>query len=189
MYQKMTIKDTVRVPPDLLGRDVEESLHKSLSREYEGEIKEGMGVILAVTGIDEIGDGEIRPEDAGVHYPVTYTSLVFKPELHEIVEGEVVEVTDFGAFVRIGPIDGLCHISQVMDDYVDYDEKQEMLVGKDGKRTLKTGDTVRARVTAVSLDTAESNKVNLTMRQPTLGKLEWVQEDLEEDEEDEEGDE
>jgi len=185
MYQKLTVKDDVRVPPELLGRDVEASVRSSLQQQYEGEIHKDLGVVLAVTDIQDIGDGDIKPEDAGVYYPVTYEALVYQPELHEVVEGEVVDVTDFGAFIRIGPIDGLCHISQIMDEYVNFDEKQEMLVGEDGSRTLKKGDKVRARVTAVSLKSTD-NKVNLTMRQPTLGKLEWVKEHLEELEEDEE---
>lgn len=188
MYKKLTIEDEIRVSPELLGRDVEQSILKSLSKQLEGRIKDKLGVVLAVTGIDEMGDGDIQPEDAGVYYPVTYQALVYQPELHEIIEGEVVDVTEFGAFVRMGPIDGLCHISQIMDDYVDYDENQEMLVGEDGNKTLMQGDTVRARVTAVSLDKSADNKVNLTMRQPTLGKLEWIDEEFEEDEEDEEDD-
>ncbi|MDY6771214.1 MAG: DNA-directed RNA polymerase [Candidatus Nanohaloarchaea archaeon] len=186
MYKKLTIEEEVRVSPELLGRDVEESVRKSLAKQLEGSIEENLGVVLAVTGIDDIGDGDIEPEDAGVYYPVTYKALVYQPELHEIIEGEVVDITEFGAFVRFGPIDSLCHISQIMDDYVDYDENQEMLVGEDGSKTLMKGDTVRARVTAVSLEKSADNKVNLTMRQPTLGKLEWVEEELEEDDEEDE---
>lgn len=187
MYKKLTIHDDIRVPPELLGRDIEESVHQSLAQQLEGRINGDMGVVLAITDIQEIGEGEIEPEDAGVHYPTTYEALVYQPELHEIVEGEVVDITEFGAFIRIGPIDGLCHISQVMDNYVNFDEKQEMLVGEDGNKTLKKGDRVRARITAVSLNQSSDNKVNLTMRQPTLGNLEWIEETLEElDEEEEE---
>lgn len=186
MYKAQTIEERIRVDPELLGRDLQESVLQSLSRQLEGAITEDLGVVLAVTEVANIGEGDIEPEDAGVHYPVTYKTLSFEPELHEVVEGEVVDVTDFGAFIRIGPIDGLCHISQIMNQYVDYDENQEMLVGEEGSKTLKQGDTVRARITAVSLDDSADNKVNLTMRQPTLGKLEWIEEELEEDEDDEE---
>jgi DNA-directed RNA polymerase subunit E' len=46
----------------------------------------------------------------------------------------VVEIADFGAFVRIGPVDALLHVSQLMDDYISYDEKQGVLLGKESKR-------------------------------------------------------
>ncbi|MDY6777992.1 MAG: DNA-directed RNA polymerase [Candidatus Nanohaloarchaea archaeon] len=185
MYKVLHVEEDVRVPPDLLGRDIQQSIRESLRRKYEGSIHERMGVVLAVKEIINIKDGDIQPEDAGVHYPVEYKVLVYEPELHEIVEGEVVDVTEFGAFIRIGPIDGLCHISQIMDEYVNFDEKQEMLIGEEGNKTLQKGDRVRARVTAVSLEDSADNKVNLTMRQPTLGKLEWIEEELEEEDEEE----
>jgi DNA-directed RNA polymerase subunit E' len=95
------------------------------------------------------------------------------------VEGEVVEVADFGAFVRIGPIDALLHVSQLMDDFISYDEKQGVLLGKETKRRLSTGDQVRVRITAVSLGRAgTSGKIGVTARQPFLGKLEWIESEV-----------
>ncbi len=186
MYKKAKVKDQIRVDPTLLGRDIEESVFSSLKKQYEGHIVEDLGMVLKVDEITDIGDGEIKAGDAGVYYSVDYNLYSYEPELHEVVEGEVTEVTEFGAFIRVGPIEGLCHISQIMDDYVNYDETQGMLVGKDGTRTLKTGDKVRTRITAVSMKKNKDNKVNLTMRQPTLGKIDWIKEELEELEKEEE---
>jgi DNA-directed RNA polymerase subunit E' len=105
--------------------------------------------------------------------------LTFSPEIQEIVEGEVVEIATFGAFVRVGPIDALLHMSQLMDDYIAYDEKQGSLMGKETKRRLTKGDHVRVRITAVSLGRGASGKVGVTARQPLLGKIEWRRKDLE----------
>ena len=101
------------------------------------------------------------------------------PELYEVVEGEVVDVVEFGVFVRLGPLDGLIHISQIMDDYVSYDPKREAIIGKETGRVIEKGDKVRARIVAVSLREARKrgSKIALTMRQPGLGKLEWIEED------------
>ena len=91
----------------------------------------------------------------------------------------MVEIADFGAFVRIGPIDALLHVSQVMDDFISYDEKQGVLLGKETKRKLMSGDQVRVRVTAVSLGRAgSSGKIGVTSRQPFLGRLEWIENDV-----------
>jgi DNA-directed RNA polymerase subunit E' len=90
-----------------------------------------------------------------------------------------VEIADFGAFVRIGPVDALLHVSQLMDDYISYDEKQGVLLGKETKRKLTSGDQVRVRITAVSLGRAgSSGKIGVTARQPFLGKLEWLRQDV-----------
>jgi DNA-directed RNA polymerase subunit E' len=114
-----------------------------------------------------------------VYQRVRYNAVVFTPQLQEVVEGSVVEILKFGAFIRFGPLDGLLHISQVMDDRVDVDEEGQRLVGKDSKRDLRIGDRVRTRVVAVSLNerAPRESKIGLTMRQPALGKIDWIEED------------
>jgi DNA-directed RNA polymerase subunit E' len=179
MYSQVTFTENIKVPPQLLGEDVEESINESLKNQFEGQIDPDLGVVLAVKAVDDIGEGEIRPEEAGVYYPVTADVITFMPEMHEVVVGEVSDITEFGAFIDLGPMEGLCHVSQIMDDYVSYNEEQHVLAGEDGSRTLQEGDVVKARVTAVSLD-ENDQKVNLTMRQPGLGKLDWIAEEAEE---------
>lgn len=182
MYSQITFREKIKVPPQLLGGDVEDAIKESLQDQYEGQINPDLGVVLAVNTVDNIEDGEIKPEDAGVYYPVDAEVVTYMPEMHEVVIGEVSEITEFGAFINIGPVEGLCHVSQIMDDYVSYNDEQGVLAGEDGKKTLQEGDTVKARITAVSLD-ENDHKINLTMRQPGLGKLAWIEEEAEELEE------
>ncbi len=175
MYKRLTIEDSVRVPPEHFGEDVEESVKHGLNSEVAGKIFEDIGVVLTIETVKNVEGGDIKPEDAGVHYDVEYDALVFQPELHEAVVGEVVDVTSFGAFIRIGPFDGLCHVSQIMDEYVNLDEENNILVSEENQFNLQIDDQVTARVIAVSLGKQESNKINLTMRQPGLGKEEWIE--------------
>lgn len=186
MYKKLTIQDTVRVPPQHLGDDLDLNVKSGLESEVEGRINEEVGVVVGIDEVHSIEGGDIKPEDAGVHYDVEYSAIVFEPELHEVINGEVVDITNFGAFIRIGPFDGLCHVSQVMDEYVNLDEENDMLVSDEEELSLEIGDTVTARIIAVSLEKQDTNKINLTMRQPGLGKDEWIEKYEEEQEEDEE---
>ncbi len=87
--------------------------------------------------------------------------------------GRVKDIADFGAFLTIGPIEGMIHVSQTMDDFVSF-SKDKVLVGKESKRTLKIGDVCKAKIIAVSFKEANNPKLGLTMRQPGLGKLEWA---------------
>ncbi len=190
MYKRLTIQDSVRVPPQHLGENVSESVRDGLRDEVEGDIVEDVGVVLGVEGVNSVEEGDIEPEDAGIHYQVEYEALVFEPNLHEVINGEVVDITEFGAFIRIGAFDGLCHVSQIMDEYVNLDDEASMLISEDQDRALEVGDTVTSRIIAVSLGKQDTNKINLTMRQPGLGKEEWIEmyeeEKAEEEEEDEE---
>lgn len=185
----MTLEDLVRVPPRRFGDPLEETIEDILRvgyeyrgrREggYEGRMDKDLGILLAIIKIKEIKDGVVIPGDGAAYHTTTFDVLTFKPELQEILDGEVVEIVEFGAFMRFGPLDGLVHVSQITDDYIVYDEKRGALIGKETHRVLMVGDRIRARIVAVSLnpDKTRENKINLTMRQPGLGKHEWLEED------------
>lgn len=170
MYKIIGVKEEVRVPPEKFSQDLEESIKDSLGMKIEGKlISELGGVVVAVVGVRDVGEGRMIPEDGAFFFPAEVELLVYAPEMQEIVEGAVVDVTEFGAFVRMGPIDGLVHVSQVMDDFVSYDKKSAIFSGRESKKTVKEGDDVRARVVSISL--SKGNKIGLTMRQPLLGGI------------------
>ncbi|MDK2825610.1 DNA-directed RNA polymerase, subunit E' [Methanolobus vulcani] len=177
MYKKMKLADTIRVAPDLLGKDVNENVKNALKHKLEGRIDKEIGAIVAITQINEIGEGHILVGDGAVYYDVNFDAIVFVPTIQEVIEGEVVETVDFGAFVSIGAMDGLLHVSQVTDDFMSYDGKNGRLVSKNGGRALSEGDKVRARIVAVSINEREprESKIGLTMRQHSLGKFEWLE--------------
>ncbi len=180
MYKIFKIKDRIRVPPELFSSELKGAVTKSIKDAYVNQLSSTYGLFLSIVRVDEIGEGRIIPGDGAIHYETTFDMLSYKPELHEVVEGDVSEITEFGAFVRIGPIDGLVHVSQVMDDFVSF-SKTGSLQGKENKRTLKTRDRIKARVVAVSIKSLQTAKIGLTMRQVGLGKLEWIEEDKEKD--------
>ena len=56
-------------------------------------------------------------------------------EAGNILEGKVINITNFGAFVEVGGKTGLVHISEVADSYV-----------KDIREHLKEQDVVKVKV-------------------------------------------
>jgi DNA-directed RNA polymerase subunit E' len=180
MYQMVTREEVVRIPPEQLTENVEEVVERLTQENFEGKISKGGGLTVLTTNIERLGEGRIVHGDGAVYQGVRYDALIFVPELQEIVHGTVCEMLRFGAFVRFGPLDGLLHISQVMDDRIDVDVSNSRLMGKDSRRDLKVGDDARARVVAVSINerSPRESKIGLTMRQPALGKFDWIEEDL-----------
>ena len=175
MFKLITLQDTIRIPPETFGNPLEKVGRDQVKAKYEGVVDEELGYVIAVTRVDVSPIGKIIPGDGATYHKVAFSLLAFYPVIQEVVEGDVVEIADFGAFVRIGPVDALLHVSQLMDDYISYDEKQGVLLGKESKRKLASGDQVRVRITAVSLGRAgSSGKIGVTARQPCLGKLEWI---------------
>jgi DNA-directed RNA polymerase subunit E' len=175
MFKLITLLDTIRIPPETFGNPLEKVGLDQVKAKYEGIVDEELGYVIAVNKVEVSPVGKIIPGDGATYHKVTFSLLTFYPVIQEIVEGDVVEIADFGAFVRIGPVDALLHVSQLIDDYMSYDEKQGVLLGKETKRKLTSGDQVRVRITAVSLGRAgSSGKIGVTARQPFLGKLEWL---------------
>ena len=178
MYSIYTIRDTLRVPPKALGGKLKETIVTIAQKEYEGIVDEDLGVVVAVTGAEKSGEGKVVPGDGNIYFDVNIDMLIYKPELQEVVEAVVSEITEFGAFIRTGPIEGLVHVSQIMDDYINHDAKLPGFVGKETKKKLVLDDVVLARTVTCSLKgSVSSSKVGYTLRQLGLGKKDWFKAD------------
>lgn len=176
MFYKLKVQDHIRVPPDQFGKDLKEAIFLQIRKKYDGFISKSIGVVLDVVAVEDVGEGVIIPGDGASYYSTIFSILVFRPELQETCYGVVKDIADFGAFMTIGPIDGMIHISQTMNDFVSF-TKDKVLQGKDSNRVLKIGDVCKAKIIAVSYKDITNPKIGLTMRQQALGKLEWVTED------------
>ncbi len=178
MYYMSKIEDTVRIPPYRFEEDRKAVAIETLNEKYNGVLDKELGLMVCVNSIDELGEGKLIMGDGAAFHKVKFNAIFYKPEQQEIVEGEVIEIAEFGAFVRMGPMDGLVHVSQVTDDYINYDNKRGALIAKESNKVLEEGDQVRARIVALSLKgkSIKTSRIGLTMRQNNLGKLEWIEE-------------
>ena len=174
MYYIAEIQDEVRVPPVLFSMEIKDAVKESISLAYENKWFDGIGTVLAITDVGEISEGKVLPGDGAAYFDTTFKALVFQPEVHEVLEGEVVDAADFGAFVRIGPMDAICHVSQLMDDKAKFDEKNKLFQGTRTKKSIKVGDIVRARISSIGMR-REQLKIALTMRSPGLGNIKWLE--------------
>ncbi|MBR9676370.1 DNA-directed RNA polymerase [Candidatus Woesearchaeota archaeon] len=178
MFYKVLLKDHIRVSPDLFSEELKNAVSIEIKKQFEGFISKELGIVIDVYDIAKIGEGVIIPGDGAAYYDTEFTLVTYKPELQEILPGAIKDIADFGAFISIGPIDGMIHISQTMDDFVSF-SKDKVLLGKESKKTLKVGDKCKARIIAVSYKDVANPKIGLTMRQDLLGKLEWITETIE----------
>ena len=179
VFSISTLVDVVRIPPSLFGTTLKKAAVNILKEKYESMINAELGYIIMILDakVDEMG--KMIAGDGGTFHKVQFEALTFYPKLQEIVQGEIVDITDFGAFVRIGPTDALLHLSQVMDDYLKSDVASGMIIANQSGRTLKVGSMIRTRITAVSLGKAATmGKIGITCRQPFLGTKEWIEEEI-----------
>jgi DNA-directed RNA polymerase subunit E' len=179
LFSISTLQDVVRIPPSLFGTTLKKAVVNILKSKYESMINANLGYIIMIMDAKVEPMGKMIAGDGGTYHKVEFNALTFYPKLQEIVQGELVDITDFGAFVRIGPTDALLHLSQVMDDYLKSDVQAGVILANQSGRTLKVGSTIRTRITAVSLGKAASmGKIGITCRQPFLGADEWIAEEI-----------
>ncbi len=175
MYMVHTIKDTFKMSPEYFDQNIEDVAVKILRGKYEGTIDKDLGVVMVIFNVRNISDGTILPGDPATHHDVEFDALTYMPQVDEVVAGKVTDLVDFGAFVRIGPMEGLVHVSQIAGEYISLNRKIPAFVSKQGTRSLKKGDTVYAKVSTVSMkNSIKDSKIALTMKPEGLGKLEWI---------------
>ena len=174
MFYVAEVEDHVRVEPRHFGLATKDAVSEQLQESYVKTMHKELGFVISVIGVADVGEGVIIPGDGAAYYKSRFTVLVWRPELHELIPGTIKEITNFGAFMQIGPTQGMIHISQTMEDFVSL-SKTGNLQGKVSKRSLNVGDNCLARIVAVSYKAGEP-KIGLTMRQPGLGKIEWIEE-------------
>lgn len=169
MYEIVTMRSKIKLPAKYLeSNDRDKYLIEAINKEISGKVIDNRLLGIACIKINEIGKGEIFMGEPDAYYETTFDILAFQPNLKEVYRGQVVDINETFAMVNIGPVDGAIHISQVMDDFAEYDNGA--FVGRKSKETIKTGDTVLASITAISTKTGL--KIGMTMRSIGLGKLE-----------------
>jgi DNA-directed RNA polymerase subunit E' len=179
MFARVRMSDVVRIPPNRLTNSLKDTAIGILKEKYESMISPDLGYVIMIIDATASSVGKLVAGDGATYHKVTFEALTFYPKLQEVVEGEVVEITEFGAFVRIGPTDALLHLSQIADDYLKSDVKQGIILANQSARSLKIGSRIRARVTAVSLGKgAAMGKIGITCRQPFLGATEWIEQEI-----------
>jgi len=179
MFQIIEVEDVVRVEPLDFSETLNKMAEKVLKLKYESTLSPDFGYVILIIGVKADKVGKILPSDGATYHTVTFKLLTYLPKLQEVVEGEVVEITDFGAFIRIGPTDALLHLSQITDEYLNSDVRQGLITAQQSNRVISVGTRMRVRVTALSLARGSSmGKIGVTCRQPFLGANDWIEEDL-----------
>ena len=102
-------------------------------------------------------------------------------ENNEVIDGAVSEISEYGAFVRIGPVEALLHKSQILDEpvQVHLGVQSKRIEGTQSGKHLEEGSPVRSRIVSKSINQNDprSSKIGLNCKMEGLGALDWVGEE------------
>jgi DNA-directed RNA polymerase subunit E' len=94
--------EIVGISPSDFGKPLERVVLENLKSRYEGAVDEELGYVILVIDAKVSKIGRLLPRDGATYHRCTFRLLSYIPEVNEVVLGEVVEITDFGCFVRVG---------------------------------------------------------------------------------------
>ncbi|MEM1643598.1 MAG: DNA-directed RNA polymerase [Desulfurococcaceae archaeon] len=174
LYRVYKLKSVIRIPPEDFEKPLKRIAIKVLSNTYEGVVSKNLGVIIAVLDANPAPEGKVIHGDGASYHETEFTVLAFNPVLQEVVEGEVVTVANYGVFVDLGAVDGFIHRSQISEEEIEYDPVRPALRLASSGRFLEKGDVVRARIYNIAASAQKGLRISLTIRQPNLGKVEWL---------------
>ncbi|MEY3090831.1 MAG: ribosomal protein [Pseudomonadota bacterium] len=137
-----------------LGEDLEAFLHVS-EISWDKNVKHPKDYL---ENNQEINVEVIEVDKEGRRLRVSLKNLLSKPmdaftsdyKIGDVVTGTVTSVTDFGAFVKIGTVEGLLHNQEISWDKT-----------KNAKSELKVGDEVKVKIIKIDKD---AGKVSLSKK-------------------------
>ena len=103
----------IRVPPELLNENYNKAVMDASKSMLEGKLVDmeneehrsvGKSFVILLENITLKGNGSIVHGDGGVYQTIQYSALAYYPRMHEIVDGIVMFIQKFGAFIKFGPI-------------------------------------------------------------------------------------
>ncbi|XVE81754.1 hypothetical protein DITRI_Ditri15bG0090900 [Diplodiscus trichospermus] len=71
---------------------------------FKEKASEDHGYFLAVTSLKSIGKAEIMDESGNIVFTVVFTCRTFKPLKGEVLQGVVRYISQYGVFLRCGPV-------------------------------------------------------------------------------------
>ncbi len=137
----------IRRYPDLL-------VHRAIKAVLEGK-RYDAGNLEALGA--HCSETERRADDATRDVEAWLKSYYMRDHVGEEFDGTISGVTNFGVFVTLDElyIDGLVHISDLGQDYFQYDQQRHLLRGERTGARYQLGGRVRVKVVRVNLEQAK----------------------------------
>jgi ribonuclease R len=140
----------IRRYPDL-------TVHRLLERTFSRDSTRGARIGSDKTELAALGDhcskterrADMAERELIKLKLLTYLSERVGLELEVVITG----VADYGFFCQAEdlPVEGLVHVSTLLEDYYDFDERSHSLIGRRTRRRFRLGDKVRVQVVRVDL--------------------------------------
>ena len=118
MYTLEVREDTIRIPAEYIreGQSLSQHVDRLAHQAFEGKFDDDDNFVVVTYDHKMIDRGRIIHGDGAIYQNVRFKAVLFNLDTNEIVDGAVSEILEFGAFVQMGPLEGLLHKSQILEE-------------------------------------------------------------------------
>ena len=75
-----------------LGKPTEQAIEAALEQAFIDKVISGVGLVVTLYNLVEVGDGKVYHSDGGTHYHVLFEVVAFRPFTGELLTGVVKEM-------------------------------------------------------------------------------------------------
>ncbi|RAL38480.1 hypothetical protein DM860_002458 [Cuscuta australis] len=107
MFYQSEVEHTLRLPPRLLGLELEEAIKEELEGLFVDKVIPELGLCISVYDIRSIHGGFILPRDGASTYTVKFRLIMFRPFVGEVIAARLKESTKIGLRLSLGFFDDI----------------------------------------------------------------------------------
>ncbi|KAM5552968.1 DNA-directed RNA polymerase V subunit 7 [Rosa sericea] len=162
MYLKVELRWSIVVPPKSLDKDgvkFQTELSRRLLDDFATKrATKDLGYFLAVTTVESIGEGKVRPDTGEVKFPVVFSCITFKLFRGEIIHAVVYKVLRHGVCLRCGPVEKMFLSANKIPDYQYIPREDDSVFLNQEKPHSRIGKDVTIRCVVIGTRWVEAER-------------------------------
>lgn len=169
MFYHLELNHELSLHPRYFGDQLVETVKQKLFCDVEGTCTGKYGFVIAITSIDDIGDGLIESSTGFATYHLKFKAIVFRPFKNEVLDGIVEQVNKVGIFIRSGPLNSFISRHSIPPD-MQFDTTSISYKSEDETMVIQAASHVRYKVVGTRVDASDIFAIG-TLMDDYLGPL------------------
>ncbi|TNV76217.1 hypothetical protein FGO68_gene17022 [Halteria grandinella] len=167
MFFFVKIQKHIRLQPEELGKNLITKIRDKIDSTMVGTCSAVHGYIIHIVTFKDkdvnIQDGRIQDTTGEVIFRVSFTALVFKPFVDEVLDGVVVEVTNNGIIIRSGPLESFISAARVAEsesgEFFHDSSTNQFVSRRDPNLRIRTDSEIRYKVFQIKYDQGKYDSI------------------------------
>ncbi|KCV72822.1 hypothetical protein, variant [Fonticula alba] len=148
MFVLVKFSDSVRIAPADFRKKLSDAVIDELNKKYANKVVKRVGLCISLFELHSVGDPLVVPADGCTHVKVTFTYIVFRPFVGQILSGRIKKCTPEGVFVTLGFFEDILIPADQLQENTVFDHEEQVWVWNyfDNKLYMDVENRIRFRI-------------------------------------------